>query len=445
MESLRDTGPAGQPWSRCEVAPLTERARSVLEAVTASGAATIEGEALVELRALALRCLEGLLETAPLEQRALDDARRHARLALENLAPGEALSAARAHTQRCLEAMGGGEGLPVEALDEARRHARLALEDMQKPGGEGLEAAHTQTRLCLEAMAAVETALLGGHGRLDGYEGLCVFARWALFLPRAASKEVEHCGTYVKSRHSMNKRFFEDTRDGLQAIINDLNTLHASCVPHRFSVEVLEAVLEAQRIANGFTIIRSLHKAMALSELCMSLVDLLAARSDDPLLFWRVLTRTNLGDQYARFKRVDDAQALLNQALALLEEAGSAAGPREHCLGATCHAHLGRLHLGAEELEEAARRCGLAAELFESVVWRLSEKLEDRAAQVAVLATAYSNLGVCATRQLRHEEALLWLGKAEELLGKHLDLGEDIDDNLAHVREHAKRAQDLKL
>lgn len=428
LESLRDAGTG-------EAAALSERARSVSEALTAGGAAAVEGEALAELRALALRCLECLAETAPLQQGALDEARRHARQALESLAPGpRALSSARAHAQRCLEAMEGETGPPLEALEGARQHARLALEGMQTGG---LEAARAQTRLCLEAMAAVQTAGADGRGR----EGLCAFARWALFLPRAASKEVEQCGAYVKSRHSASK-LFEDTRDGLQAIIDDLNVLHASCVPHRFSVEVLEAVLEAQRIAHGFTTIRSLHKAMALSELCLSLVDLLAARGDDPLLFWRVLTRTNLGDQYARFRRVDEARACMSQALALLEE-GS--GPREQCLGATCHAHLGRLHLGAEELEEAARRCGLAAELFEAVVWRLSERFEDREAQVAVLATAYSNCGVCAIRQLRHDEALLWLRKAEQLLAEHLDLGQDIEEILAHVREHTRRAQNLSL
>lgn len=301
-------------------------------------------------------------------------------------------------------------------------------------------------------------------------EELMQFPRWSIFLPRAYSVEAEKNHTYVRSRHTRNPKFFEETRARLHAIICDLKVLSAT--GGESTEEALETVLQAQWTAVGFLCDRQFHKALTLGEFCLELVEALAAQGaggGGGLIFWRLLVRVNLGDAYARFKQPTEAIAVLKQGLELVEQFSgmslaandvrtfgegsgqakeglkSAFGSRERVLAGAIYSHLSRIHLEAGDHDEALRLTELMVEAFERFIWDLGDSKEDREAEASVLATAYSHRGVCDVRRGKHESALAWLQRAQECIEKNADLSGDSEPILALIKDHIVHARHLHI
>lgn len=306
------------------------------------------------------------------------------------------------------------------------------------------------------AAAGADLVLAGSTS--EHLADLTQFRRWSLFLPRAACHDAEMNLTYVRSRHTGNPKFFEQTRDRLLSLLRDLTVMQATPVaggsPQH--AEVLEAVLQAQLAAQGFLRDRQFHKALCLGESCVELVDALAASGAGGLLFWRILCRANLGDAYARFRRPDNASELLKQALELTEQQPTAATDagqpqsklqisRERVVAGACYAHLSRIHLAAGEQDEAMRCTDLTVEVFERFIWDLGVTREDREAMACVLATSYSSRGVCDIRRGKYESALAWLARAQECVEKHQDLSRDSVEVLAQVKEQINHTRTLQM
>jgi tetratricopeptide (TPR) repeat protein len=304
-------------------------------------------------------------------------------------------------------------------------------------------------------------------------EELTQFHRWSMFLPRGYSEECQKNHAYTRTRHTRNPKFFEETRARLTAILGDLQVLKATGLGST-AEEALEAVMQAQWAAHGFLFDRQFHKALNLGELSMEVVESLAAQVQESdvggLTFWRLLTRANLGNAYARFKQSDKALAVLKQGLELAEQdkgliaandlrafgegdtgtsnkevtKKSVARSRERVLAGTIYAHLSRIHLEAEDQEEALRLMDLMLEAFERYIWDLGDAREDREAEATVLATAYSNRGVCDVRRGKHDNGLAWLTRAQECLEKHADVSGDSVQILAMIKEHIVCANHLR-
>jgi len=276
------------------------------------------------------------------------------------------------------------------------------------------------------------------------------FSRWSIFLPRAASSNIEQNTVYVRSRHTGNPQFFEQTRERLASILHDLGVLHLSGVPPDTNeAEPLELVLEAQHISLGYLHNRQFHKALAIGELCVQLVDKMALMGsrEDNLLFWRILCRANLGDSLARFRKFEEAKGLLRQGLELAEEAAERAGARERVLVGACYGHLSRVHLELETdgIHESLKYTDLEIEDFETYIWELADGKADREVQAMVLASAYSNRGVCDVRMGRHERALEWFNKGYDCVEAHADLGSDKDQILTEIKEHIEHTKHLQI
>lgn len=297
------------------------------------------------------------------------------------------------------------------------------------------------------------------------------FRRWSIFLPRAHSVESEKNRAYVRARHIGNPKFFEETRERLGGILRDLQVLQATGVEF-MEEEALEAVLQAQWTALGFLADRQFHKALTLGEFCREVVDAVAAQGmggGGGLAFWRLLVRINLGDAYARFRRNDEALAIMKQALELIEQCSGTAvaahdlrsfadsagqakdttktvfGSRERVLAGAIYSHLSRIHLEAGDNDEALRLTDLMVEVFERYIWDLGDTQEDREAEACVLATAYSHRGVCDIRRGKHESALAWLQRAQECVEKNADLSGDSAPILKAIKEHIVQANLLHV
>lgn len=326
-------------------------------------------------------------------------------------------------------------------------------------------------------MAAADAATRDPSGgelslqRAVAVEELMQFRRWSIFLPRAYSVESEKNHTYVRARHFRNPKFFEETRERLAAILRDLQVLQATGIEFT-EEEALEAVLQAQWTALGFLCDRQFHKALTLGEFCREVVDALAAQGvggTGGLIFWRLLVRVNLGDAYSRFRRNEEALAIMKQALELIEQfsgLGATAandiasfanqakdaqktvfGSRERVLAGIIYEHLSRIHLEAGDHDEALRLTDLMVEVLERFIWDLGDSKEDREAEACVLATAYSHRGVCDINRGKHESALAWLQRAQECMEKNADLSGDSTPILAAIKEQivaAKHLQPLK-
>lgn len=288
---------------------------------------------------------------------------------------------------------------------------------------------------------AVASALAPGPAGpgASSLEELSQFRRWSIFLPRTASEEVERNAVYVKSRQIANPAFFDRMRERLDALLGDCGLLRAAGQEsHTFEiVEALEAVLQGQWTALGFLCNRQFHKALALGELCVKLADALTGSQPD-LVFWRVLCRANLGDAYARFKKIDEARAVLRQGLELVEEGASSAAM------AICYAHLGHIEREAHNLDEALRLADLGIEVSERFIGEMSDVEEDREAKATALATAYSVRGACDAEQARYDSALAWFGKALECVEKHTELSADSRQIAAHIQSEVDRTKTLQ-
>jgi tetratricopeptide (TPR) repeat protein len=289
-----------------------------------------------------------------------------------------------------------------------------------------------------------------------------------MFLPRAYSEECQKNHSYIRTRHTRNPKFFEETRARLTAILGDLQVLRATGMGST-SEEALEAVMLAQWAAQGFLFDRQFHKSLTLGELSMEVVESLATQVQESdvggLTFWRLLVCANLGNTYARFRQQEKALAVLKQGVELAEHdkgliaandlrafgegnAGtsskevtkSVARSRERVLSGTLYAHLSRIHLEAEDQEEALRLMDLMLEAFERYIWDLGDSKEDREAEATVLATSYSNRGVCDVRRGKIENGLAWLTRAQECLEKHADASGDSVHILALIKEHIASA-----
>mmetsp|Transcript_10730 Transcript_10730/g.18664 ORF Transcript_10730/g.18664 Transcript_10730/m.18664 type:complete len:269 (+) Transcript_10730:2-808(+) len=264
---------------------------------------------------------------------------------------------------------------------------------------------------------------------------------------------------FVRPRHTGNPKFFEQMRDRLLSYVRDLTVIQATVVAAGSAreVEVLELVLQSQLAAQGFLRDRQFHKALCLGETCVELVDSLAASGVGGLLFWRILCRANLGDAYLRFRQTDHARDLLKQALELTEqqspmEAGQSQSDarkrqisRERIVMGACYAHLSRIHLDAEENDEALRYTDLTVEVFERFIWDLGSTKEDREAMGVIVATSYANRCVCDIRRSKFESALAWLARAQECVEKHQDLSRDSIQVLAMLKEQISHTRSLQL
>jgi tetratricopeptide (TPR) repeat protein len=314
-------------------------------------------------------------------------------------------------------------------------------------------------------VAAASTRDGGGIGQqLAAAEDLMQFRRWSIFLPRAYSVESEKNQMYVRSRHTWNPKFFEETRERLTAILRDLQVLQATGFQST-EQEALDAVLQAQWTAVGFLCDRQFHKALTLSEFCREVVDTLATQGtggSGGLIFWRLLVRVNLGDAYARFRRHKEASEIMKQALELVEQyqgmnesvinnmqaeakdtQKAIFGSRERVLSGAIYYHLSRIQLETGDHGEALRLSDLMVEVLERFIWDLGDSREDREAEACVLATAYSHRGECEVRRGKYESALAWLQRAQQCVEKHADLCGDSAPILAAVKEHIVHAKHL--
>mmetsp|Transcript_20678 Transcript_20678/g.45372 ORF Transcript_20678/g.45372 Transcript_20678/m.45372 type:complete len:319 (-) Transcript_20678:268-1224(-) len=270
------------------------------------------------------------------------------------------------------------------------------------------------------------------------------FRRWSVFLPRAVSSEVEQSTVYVRARHMGNPQFFEQTRQRLGELIHsrELERLGqagtvAMGMPH---ISELQAIFHAQYFALGFLGNGQFHKALTLCRLCVQLVDALA--SDDGPLFWRLLCRANLGGAYARFGKYEEAREVLKEALALAGEPSSA---REGALVGTFHAYLGRIELESGDINEALRIKELEIEVFERFLWDLSDARADREVEALVLATSFSNRGICDVHKKKFDTALMWYGRAQECLQKHCMQSSDSVQHQAKIKAYMEHARSLQL
>jgi len=268
---------------------------------------------------------------------------------------------------------------------------------------------------------------------------LPLFSEWSIYLPRVVSTEADHNAAYVKGRGVSNPHFFEQIREELTNVLKDIQMLHATGgilgtaeinIPEAFST-----ILHAQRTAKGFLSNTQYHKALAVGELCVEIIDALAESQQNPegFLFWRVLCRANLGETYSRFKKRDEARSVLLEGIQLVEAtsqalaATSAVGPSERVLMACCCAHLARLELELKggSAEEAQKFADQEIEVFEKSIWDLSDLKEDKENISTAMATAYARRGTCDLRLKQFEGALKWFGKAQECAERHVDLGSD--------------------
>eukprot|EP00747_Dinoflagellata_sp_TGD_P094347 gnl/TRDRNA2_/TRDRNA2_166076_c0_seq2.p1 gnl/TRDRNA2_/TRDRNA2_166076_c0~~gnl/TRDRNA2_/TRDRNA2_166076_c0_seq2.p1 ORF type:complete len:286 (-),score=51.11 gnl/TRDRNA2_/TRDRNA2_166076_c0_seq2:23-880(-) len=245
------------------------------------------------------------------------------------------------------------------------------------------------------------------------FEDVSVFRRWAGFLPRAVALEVEYTAVYVRARNHGNGQFFDQQRENLFASIEELRLLESSGhqrlgndLEVREVMRYLEMVLQAQWVALGY--VRGdgqLYKALTMGELCKELVDVMAERGlGDGLLFWRMLTRANLGEWYARFRRRDQAKSVLKEALELVDEDGARAGVKERIIAGACYSHMSKILLDDGEKDETFRIGDLEIETFERFIWEVSDVKEDEETQAAVLATAYSNRGIADATRLHSRD-----------------------------------------
>jgi len=270
-------------------------------------------------------------------------------------------------------------------------------------------------------------------------EELAQFRRWSIFLPRTVSEEAERNAVYVKSRQIANPGFFDKMRERLDALLGDCGLLQAAGAETHSSaiVEALEAVLHGQWTAMGFLSNRQFHKALVLGELCLKLVEALAAPQQD-LLFWRVLCRANLGEIYARFKKADEARVVLREGLELVEDGVHPAG------AAICYAHLSHVERSAYNMDEALRLADLGIEASERFIYEMQDVEEDREAKATALATAYSVRGSCDAEQERYDHALAWFGRALECLDKHTEICADSQQIAAHINNEIDRMKTLQ-
>jgi len=287
------------------------------------------------------------------------------------------------------------------------------------------------------------TRALGEPGAVTAEE-LTRFHRWRAVLPCAVSSEVERTAVYVRSRHMGNPQFFEQTRRALAAILGDCSLLSAMRMEAGSSAgaaDAFETLLQAQLTALGFLCNQQFHKALTLGEMCTEVSDSLTGGECGDALFWRVLSRAVLGDAYARFRKHEEARAVLAQGVGLVAEAGESAGPKERVLLAACHSHLARLELEAGAAAAAAGAAALAVDLLERFALQLSDLREDRETAATVLATAYSLRGACEAAQRRFDEALSWQEKAIECVTRNADLSVDcthMRQKLESEMEHIK-------
>lgn len=304
-----------------------------------------------------------------------------------------------------------------------------------------------------------DTANASANVRGAILEDLISFRKWDLFIPRAACHNAELNLSYVRSRHTGNPKFFEQLRGRLLGYVRDLTVSQASVSADgsTWDVEVLELVHQSQLAALGFLHDRQFHKALCLGETCVELVDLFAASGVGGLLFWRILCRANLGDAYLRFRQPDHASDLLKQALELTEqqstmEPGQSQSDarrrqksRERVITGVCYSHLSRIHLEADEFEEALKYTDMTVEVFEKNIWDLGSSREDRESMAVVVATSYANRGVCDLRRSKFESALAWMERAKECVEKHQDLSRDSIEVLAMVKEQISQTRSLQL
>eukprot|EP00929_Paragymnodinium_shiwhaense_P122249 TRINITY_DN9487_c0_g1_i1.p1 TRINITY_DN9487_c0_g1~~TRINITY_DN9487_c0_g1_i1.p1 ORF type:complete len:340 (+),score=45.44 TRINITY_DN9487_c0_g1_i1:103-1122(+) len=311
------------------------------------------------------------------------------------------------------------------------------------------------------------SAVTPGSGGGNMFEDLMRFRRWSIFLPAAASSEVEQNTVYVRGRHSGNPKFFEQTRERLAAVVHDRDILRtvgqstALALDGSFDsdesvYQALEHVMQAQWTALGFASDRQFYKAFQLGSQCTAIVDALAASAaaaaasgengENSFLFWQLLVRANLGGAHARFGKQAEATAILRQALRLAEDGAALTSARERVLLGAIYSHLVRVCLELRDLDEAQRLAELAIEAYERNLWELSDALEDRETQALVLATSYMTRGVCDVRKRRFDTSQTWLVRALETLEKHnADLGPDGSELRALITEQANHCKSLQL
>jgi tetratricopeptide (TPR) repeat protein len=266
---------------------------------------------------------------------------------------------------------------------------------------------------------------------------------------------------YTRLRHIGNPKFFEETRSRLAAILRDVQVLIATGVQSTAN-EALELILESQWAAHGFLLDRQFHKSLTLGELCLQIVDMLTIQAQGTdaagsLVFWRLLTRANLGNAYVRFRKLEEATAILKQALELFEVKWDSVPQnaeqsmslkanltQERMLVGTIYSHLSHIHLETGDLEEAVRLTDLMIEVFEKCIWDLGDSHEERELEASVLATAYSNRGVSELRRGDHEKGLAWLGRAQECLEKYGGLSNENGRIQELIKDHIEHANLLK-
>jgi len=308
-----------------------------------------------------------------------------------------------------------------------------------------------------------------GAGGAAALEELLHFRRWSVFLPCAASSEVQQNTAYVRGRHIGNPKFFEQTRDRLAAVLHDRDILRAiggavddadaensggtGFGKSESASLALNTVMQAQWTALGFASDRQFYKAFQLGNQSIAIVDALASGAsrssggtDTSFLFWQLLVRANVGGAHARFGKQAEATTILRQGLQLAEDGAAVTTPREHVMLAALYAHLVRVCLEVEDLDEAQRLAELSIEAFERNIWELSEALEDRETQALVLASSYMTRGVCDTRKRRFDTGQEWFVRALECLEKHnADLGTDGIELRSMIAEQAEYCKALQL
>jgi len=319
------------------------------------------------------------------------------------------------------------------------------------PGGDQHIAAATASSVELSN----GTALM--RTQASAFDDLVQFKRWGVFLPTATSSEVDRNAVYIRARHTGNPKFFDHMRDKLARVLRDRELLNNTGAAEGDGgggvAAVLELVMQAQWTAFGFVCDRQFHKALSLGDLCVAIVDALAAEGtvnrlsgdDNFCLFFQLLCRANLGGALGRFAKYEEASKVLKQGMKLTDSGSASLGARERVMLATLYAHLSRVYLDMGDVTEAARLAELEIDIFERFIWELSDAKDDREAQSLVLATSYVTRGVCDVHKRKFDTGLMWFGRAQECIEKYVDLGVDSDQLLEKIRAHADHARTLQL
>lgn len=283
-------------------------------------------------------------------------------------------------------------------------------------------------------------------------------------LPTAVTYDHADLANYVKTRNTHNKRFFDDVRAELMAIIKGLRVqmvVGLDAIPDGADLDhgltsVLRSLLQALHVAKAFLASREQHSTLVLGHLCLDLADHLSMRiAPGEQLFWQVLTRLCLGNAFAKFKKFEEGTIVLQEGIRLCQSASAQPGSKERAIEGACHMVLCRIQLdaaldckdeanGRSCVGEAAAAADKGVVLLEMYLHEAPGYAERREDGAGILATAYSSRGVCDVRAHNYEGCFQWFTKAQAALQAHKLFGTNGHLILQQVAEQIEHAQNLQ-